>query len=80
MNKLLEKAISEIAALPEAEQEAVAARILDEVKHRRPRKGRWAQVAERLAELDVLRGKSAQFAEHTRAFRDGFSLRGRPHS
>ena len=77
MNKLLEKAIAELAILPEAEQEAVAARILDEVKHRAPRKeGRWAQVAARLAALDVLRGKSAQFEQHTREFRDNFGLRG----
>ena len=78
MNKLLEKAIAEVAALPENEQEALAVRILAEVKQRVPRKGKWAQVAEELAELNVLKGKSAQFAEHTRAFRDSFALRGRP--
>jgi predicted RNA polymerase sigma factor len=77
MNKLLEKAIAEVAALPEAEQEAVAARMLDEVKHRVPREGgKWAQVAARLAELDALRGKSARFERHTREFRDSFGLRG----
>ncbi len=43
MNKLLEKAIAEVAALPENEQEAVAARILDEVKQRVPQKGKWAE-------------------------------------
>ena len=76
MNKLLEKAIAEVAALPENEQEAVAVRILDEIKRRVPRKSKWAQVAERLAELNVLEGKSAQFTEHTREFRDSFALRG----
>jgi hypothetical protein len=78
MNKLLEKAIAEVAALPENEQEAVAARILAEVKQRAPREGKWAQVAKRLATLDVLRGQSAQFAEHVREFRDNFGLRNRP--
>ena len=76
MNKLLEKAIAEVVALPEKEQEAVAARMLDEVKQRVPRKGKWAQVAKELAELNVLKGKSAEFTEHTRAFRDSFALRG----
>ena len=75
MNKLLEKAIAEVATLPESEQEAVAARILDEVKQRAPRAGKWAQVAERLAALDVLKGESAQVAEHVREFRDSFGLR-----
>lgn len=80
MNKLLEKAIAEVAALPEEEQEALAARMLDEVKQRTPRRGTWAQVAERLARLDVLKGKSAEFAEHTRAFRDSFVLRTPPNA
>ena len=75
MNKLLEKAIAEVAALPEKEQEAIAARILDEVKQRVPRKGKWTQVADHLAELNVLKGKSAAFTEHTREFRDSFALR-----
>ncbi len=80
MNKLLEKAIAEVAALPEKEQEAVAARMLDEVKQRTPRTGKWAQVAERLARLNVLEGKSAQFIEHTREFRDNFALRTPPNA
>ncbi len=78
MNKLLEKAIAEAAALPEAEQEALAVHILDEVKQRVPRQGKWAQVAEELAELNVLKGKSAAFTEHTREFRDTFALRSGP--
>ena len=69
MNKLLEKAIAEVAALPEAEQEALAVRILDEVKQRAPCKGKWAQVADHLAELDVLKGKSAQFGAYFSASR-----------
>ena len=78
MNKLLEKAIAEVAALPENEQEALALRILNEVKQRVPRKGKWAQVADHLAELNVLQVKSAEFTEHTREFRDSFALRSRP--
>ena len=61
MNKLLERAIEEIAALPEDQQEVVAARILDEVRRRTVRKGKWAEVADRLARLDLLRGRSAEF-------------------
>jgi hypothetical protein len=78
MNKLLEKAIAEVAALPESEQEAVATRMLAEVKDRAPQEGKWAQVAKRLAALNVLEGKSAQFTEHVREFRDNFGLRSRP--
>ena len=32
MNKMLEKAVAELAKLPEAEQEAYAARLLDELE------------------------------------------------
>jgi hypothetical protein len=78
MNRLLEQAIAEVAALPEDQQEAVAVRILDEVKRHIPEKGRWARVADRLARLDAFQGESAAFAKHTRAFRDGFQLRDRP--
>jgi hypothetical protein len=34
MNKLLERAIQEVSTLPDAQQEEVAARILDEVRQR----------------------------------------------
>ena len=61
MNKLLERAIEEIAALPEDQREAVAARLLNEVRRRTVRKGKWAEVADRLARLDLLRGRSAKF-------------------
>ena len=80
MNKLLEKAIAEVAALPENEQEALAVRMLDEVKQRMSRKGKWEQVADHLAELNLLEGKSAQFTEHTREFRNNFALRSRPNT
>lgn len=78
MNRLLEQAIAEVTALPEDQQEAVAVRILDEVKQRTPEKERWARVADRLARLDALKGESATFAKHARALRDGFRLRDRP--
>ncbi len=48
MNKLLEKAIAEIATLPEDQQEEVAARLLDEIRRRAPRRGKWAGIAEGL--------------------------------
>jgi hypothetical protein len=41
---------------------------------------KWAQVADRLARLDALKGKSEAFARHTRDFRDSFRLRGGPHA
>jgi hypothetical protein len=78
MNKLLEQAIAEIVSLPEDQQEAMAARILDEIRRRPARKGRWAQVADRLARLDALQGNSEAFVQHTREFRDSFRLHGTP--
>ncbi len=76
MNKLLEQAIAEIVSLPEDQQEAVAARILDEIRHQPARKGRWAQVADRLARLDALQGSSEAFVQRTRELRDSFRLHG----
>ena len=79
MNKLLERAIDEVRALPEDQQEAVAERILDEVGRRAgARGGKWARVAEELAGLDLLRGRSGDFERHVREFRDTFDLRGPP--
>ena len=78
MNKLLEKAIAEAAALPEDQQEEVAARLLDEVRRRAPRPGKWAAGADRLARLNALEGQSEAFVAHTREFRDSFRLRGAP--
>jgi hypothetical protein len=75
MHKLLEAAIAEAASLPDDQQEAVAARLLDEVRCRAPRKGRWAEVADRLARLNALEGRSEEFQRHVREFRDGFGLR-----
>ena len=58
MNKLLEQAIAELAALPEDQQKVVAARILEEVERQTGSKGKWAKVADHLARLDLLQGKS----------------------
>ena len=80
MNKLLEKAIAEATSLPDDQQEEVAARLLDEVRRRAPRRGKWAGVADRLAHLNPLEGQSEAFARHTREFRDTFRLRGAPNA
>jgi hypothetical protein len=49
--------------------------------HRRvPRKGNWAEIADRLAKLDALKGRSAEFRRHVREFRDNFSFRDAPHA
>jgi hypothetical protein len=80
MNKLLEKAIAELVTLPDDQQEVVAARILEEVQRQTGSKGKWAKVADHLARLDFLQGKSEQFAKCTREFRDSFGLRGLPNS
>lgn len=56
----------------------MAADILEEMRRRPPRKGKWAEVAERLAHFDPLHGRSEALAWHTREFRDKFRLRGTP--
>jgi hypothetical protein len=76
MNKLLEKAIGELASLPEDQQEEVAAHLLDEIRRRARREGKWARVAERLARVDALEGQSEAFLRHTREFRGAVRLRG----
>ena len=78
MNKLLEKAIAEASALPADQQEAVAARILDEVRRQSGRRTKWGDIADRLARLDALRGKREAFLQHSREFRDSFRLQGAP--
>ena len=80
MNKLLEQAIREVSALPEEEQEELAARLLDEVQRRAPRKGKWAEVADRLAKLDLLHGRGDEFRRHVREFRDSFGFRDAPNT
>lgn len=42
------------------------------------RRGKWRQVAERLARLDLLRERSGEFRRHVREFRDTFEFRGPP--
>jgi hypothetical protein len=76
MNKLLEKAVAEVSGLPARQQEAIAARMLEEVRRLAPqRRGRWAEVAARLSLLDPLEGESEAFVAETRAFRDKFGHR-----
>ena len=78
MNRLLEQAVTEAASLPEGRQAEVARRLLDEVRRRAPRRGRWARVADDLARLNLFEGRSGALARHTREFRDTFRLRGTP--
>jgi hypothetical protein len=51
MNALLEKALAEVTRLPEAEQEAIAALILDEIADERGWDERFARTQEQLGEL-----------------------------
>jgi hypothetical protein len=78
MNKLLVQAIEAASTLPDDQQEAVASRLLEEVQRRRRSRSKWSVVAERLAELDLLQGRSAELERHVREFRDGFAFRDSP--
>ncbi|MBF0267069.1 MAG: hypothetical protein HQL44_00605 [Alphaproteobacteria bacterium] len=51
MNKMLEKAIAELSKLPEAEQEAYAARLLDELEIERGWDERFAKTQCLLGEM-----------------------------
>ena len=51
MNALLEKALAEVARLPEAEQEAIASPILDEIAAERGWDVRFAKTQDQLGEL-----------------------------
>lgn len=72
MSKLLDQAIAQVRALPENDQEILAARIIDEMKRRTRRRGKWAEVADQLAELNLFQGQSEEFEQHVRELRDGF--------
>jgi hypothetical protein len=78
MHKLLMQAIEAASTLPDDQQEAVASRLLEEVQRRRRSRNKWSVVAERLAELDLLQGRSAELERHVREFRDGFAFREPP--
>lgn len=78
MIKLLELAVAEAAKLPADQQEAVAGRLLDEVRRRVPGKRRWAEVADRLAGLDALRGQSEAFIRHVQEHRAAVRMRDAP--
>ncbi|TAN56154.1 MAG: hypothetical protein EPN26_04255 [Rhodospirillales bacterium] len=51
MNKMLEKAIAELAKLPETEQEAYAVRLLDELEIERGWDERFAKTQDLLGEM-----------------------------
>ena len=51
MNALLEKALAEVARLPEAEQEAIATLILEEIAAERGWDERFANTQDQLGEL-----------------------------
>jgi hypothetical protein len=65
-------------SLPEEEQEAVAVRILDQLRRCPARKGRWAKVAEELTALDLFHGRSGDLERHVREFWDGSGFRDPP--
>ena len=82
MNKVLENVLREVNALPEGEQERIA-RVL-EVEVRRAKretrtpKGRWARLAERMRREAPLAGKSEEFLNGVREFRDHFDMHIKP--
>jgi hypothetical protein len=57
MNKLLERAMAEIAKLPEERQEAIASSILDELEVERGWDERFTKSQDRLAELSRKAGE-----------------------
>jgi len=60
MNALLEKALAEVARLPEAEQEAIASLILDEIAAERDWDERFARTQDQLGDLvRSARGRSS---------------------
>ncbi len=60
MNTLLEKALAEVARLPEAEQEAIATLILDEIAAERGWDERFARTQDQLG--DLMRSARAEVA------------------
>ncbi|MDK9719834.1 MAG: hypothetical protein OEL53_01475 [Rhodospirillales bacterium] len=61
MNKMLEKAIAELAKLPETEQEAYAARLLDELEIERSWDERFARTQDLLGDMTArARAEAAQ--------------------
>lgn len=57
MNKLLEKALAEVAKLPEDQQEAIASRIIEDVDAERGWDERFAKSQDMLAELSRKAGE-----------------------
>lgn len=57
MNKTLEKAIAAVATLPDADQEAIARNILDEIESEQGWNARFAKSQDKLAELSRRAGE-----------------------
>lgn len=82
MNKVLERVLHEIEALPEPEQARIARVLEAEVRRARSEApaaaGRWAQLVERMRREAPLDGRSEEFLRRVREFRDHFDLRPGP--
>jgi hypothetical protein len=79
MNKVLEHMLREVEALPEEKQQRIARVLEDEVRKAKQEApapaGRWARLAERLSKESPLEGKSEEFLQHVKEFREGFMFR-----
>ena len=82
MNKVLENVLREVNALPEGEQKRIARVLEAEIRKARreprPPGGRWARLAERMRREAPLVGKSDEFLDGVREFRDHFDMRIKP--
>jgi hypothetical protein len=82
MNKLLEQAIKEAAALPEDQQEELAARLLDEVRERAVSAPPWTVSLTRLSATSTRAAVSARSRASTssrpRSIRYELPTGGRP--
>ena len=78
MNKVLERVLREIDALPLVEQERIARVLQEEVRQAQRTSpklpSRWARLAERLDRESPLEGKSEEFLRQVREFRGGFAF------
>ena len=77
MVKALEHILSEVEALPEAEQRRIAHVLEEEVRKARRMAGdggRWARLAERLSRESPLEGKSEDLLRQAPEFREGFMM------
>ena len=78
MHKVLEDMLREVDALPEGEQERIVRVLEAEVRkakrETRAPKGRWARLAERMRREAPMAGKSDEFLQSAREFRDHFDI------